>query len=139
MCCCILGSNSCKAGLEAEVARLKGENNRVTAECGRLKEDNVKLAHSQSQLQDHTNKMKEELKGKYSTSPFTFCCPPCHVVFSHLMSCTVFSFESQCQEAPRGRDQRARRLESTMPQGHRGAGHVEQAVPRNGNWHCARP
>ena len=26
-----------------------------------------------------------------------------------------------------------------MPQGHRGAGHVGETVPRSGNWHYARP
>jgi len=75
-CCCIVGNDSCNAGLEAEVTRLQEENSRVTAECGHLKEDNEKLARSQSQLQDHTTKMKEELKSKYSRPPFSFCCPP---------------------------------------------------------------
>ena len=79
----------------------------MTAECGRLKEDNEKLACNQSQLQDHTTKMKEELKSKYSRPPFSFCCPPCLVVPLHLMSCAVFSFKSQCQETSGGRDQRA--------------------------------
>ena len=64
------------AGLEAEVTRLQEENSHVTAECGHLKEDNEKLARSQSQLQDHTTKMKEELKSKYSRPPFSFCCLP---------------------------------------------------------------
>ena len=75
-CCFVVGSDSCNAGLEAEVTRLQEENSRVTAECGHLKEDNEKLARSQSQLQDHTTKMKEELKSKYSRPPFSFCCPP---------------------------------------------------------------
>ena len=48
MCCCIVGSDSCSAGLEAEVTRLQEENSRVTAECDRLKEDNKKLVHDQS-------------------------------------------------------------------------------------------
>ena len=65
-CCCIAGSNSCSAGLEAEVVHLREENNRVFVECDRLKEDNRKLVHDQSQLQDHTTKMKEELKSKVS-------------------------------------------------------------------------
>ncbi|XP_066384590.1 uncharacterized protein [Miscanthus floridulus] len=51
-----------KTSLEAKVTRLQGENSCVTVECGRLKEDNMKLTRSQSQLQDHTTKMKEELK-----------------------------------------------------------------------------
>ena len=54
LCYRVLGSNSCNAGLEAKVTRLQGENSRVTAEYGRLKEDNEKLARSQSELQDHT-------------------------------------------------------------------------------------
>ena len=94
--CSIVGSDSCSAGLEAEVTRLQEENIRVTAECGRLKEDNEKLVRSQSELQDHTTRMKDDLKSKYSRSPFSFCRPPCLVVSSRLMSCTVFSFESQC-------------------------------------------
>ncbi|XP_066334395.1 uncharacterized protein [Miscanthus floridulus] len=32
-----------RTGLEAEVTRLQGENSRVLAECGRLKEDNERL------------------------------------------------------------------------------------------------
>ena len=72
---CIVGSNNCSAGLEAEVVRLQEEKNRVAVECGRLKEDNKKLAHDQSQLQVHTTKMKEELKSKYSRPPYSFCCP----------------------------------------------------------------
>ncbi|XP_066314660.1 uncharacterized protein [Miscanthus floridulus] len=51
-----------KTGLEAEVTRLQGENSRAFAECGRLKEDNEKLARRQSELQDHTNRMKDDLK-----------------------------------------------------------------------------
>ncbi|XP_066317479.1 uncharacterized protein [Miscanthus floridulus] len=51
-----------KISLEAEVTRLQGENSRALAECGRLKEDNEKLARRQSELQDHTNKMKDDLK-----------------------------------------------------------------------------
>ena len=43
-CCCVVGSNSCSAGLEAEVVRLQEENSRVVVECDRLKEDNRKLA-----------------------------------------------------------------------------------------------
>ena len=107
LCCCILGSNSYNAGLEAEVTRLQGENSHVTAECGRLKEDNEKLERNQSELWDRTTKMKEDLKRKYSRPLFSFCCPPCLVVPLHLMSCAVFSFKSQCQEASRSRDQRA--------------------------------
>ena len=44
-CYCIVGSNSCSAGLEAEVVRLQEENSHVDVECDRLKEDNKKLAH----------------------------------------------------------------------------------------------
>ncbi|XP_066326861.1 uncharacterized protein [Miscanthus floridulus] len=51
-----------KISLEAEVSRLQGEKSRALAECGRLKEDNEKLARRQSELQDHTNKMKDDLK-----------------------------------------------------------------------------
>ena len=65
-CCCIAGSNSYSAGLEAEVVRLREENSRAVIECDRLKEDNRKLVHDQSQLRDHTTKMKEELKSKCS-------------------------------------------------------------------------
>ena len=65
-CCCIVGSNSFSAGLEAKVIRLREENSRAVVECDRLKEDNRKLAHDQSQLRDHTTKMKEELKSKFS-------------------------------------------------------------------------
>ena len=74
-CCCFVGSNICSAGLEAEVVRLEEENSRVAVECGRLKEDNKKLAHDQSQLQVYTTKMKEELQGKYSRPPYSFYCP----------------------------------------------------------------
>ena len=49
-CCCIVGSNSCSVGLEAKVVHLQEENNHVAIECGRLTEDNKKLAHDQSQL-----------------------------------------------------------------------------------------
>ena len=75
MCCCIVGSNSCSAGLEAEVVRLQEENSRVVVECDRLKEDNKKLAHDQSQLRDHTTKMKEELKSKFSRPPCSLLLP----------------------------------------------------------------
>jgi len=71
---CIVGSDNCNAGLEAEVVRLREEKNRIAVECGRLTEENKKLAHDQSQLQDSTTKMKEELKSKYSRSPCLFCC-----------------------------------------------------------------
>ena len=64
--CCVVGSNSCSVGLEAEVVYLREENNRAVVECDRLKEDNRNLAHDQSQLRDHTTKMKEELKSKFS-------------------------------------------------------------------------
>ena len=74
--CCIAGSNSYSAGLEAEVVRLQEENNRAVAECDRLKEDNRKLAHDQSQLRDHTAKMKEELKSKFSKPFAHFGCLP---------------------------------------------------------------
>ena len=84
MCCCIVGSDSCSAGLEAEVTRLQEENSHVTAECGRLKEDNEKLARDQSQLWDRTTKMKEELKSKCSRPPYSFCCPPYLVVPLHF-------------------------------------------------------
>jgi len=47
-CCCVVGSNSCSAGLEAEVIRLREENSRVVGECDRLNEDNRKLAQDQS-------------------------------------------------------------------------------------------
>ena len=46
----VVGSNGCSAGLEAKVVRLQEENSRVAIECGRLKEDNEKLARDQSQL-----------------------------------------------------------------------------------------
>ena len=65
-CCCVVGSNSCSADLEAEVIHLREENNRAVVECDCLKEDNRKLAHNQSQLRDHMTKMKEELKSKFS-------------------------------------------------------------------------
>ena len=84
MCCCIVGSDSCSAGLEAEVVHLQEENSRVAAECGRLKEDNEKLARDQSQLRDRTTKMKEELKSKCSRPPCSFCCPPYLVVPLHF-------------------------------------------------------
>ena len=42
----------------------------MTAECGRLKEDNEKLVRDQSELRDRTTKMKEDLKSKYSRPPF---------------------------------------------------------------------
>ena len=77
---CIVGSNGCSAGLEAEVVRLQEENSHVAIECGRLKEDNKKLAHDQSQLHDRTTKMKEELKSKCSRPPCSLCCPPYLVV-----------------------------------------------------------
>ena len=71
-CCCIVGSNSCSVGLEAEVIRLREENSRVVGECDRLNEDNSKLAQDQSQLRDHTTKMIEELKGKLSNRLCSF-------------------------------------------------------------------
>ena len=83
MCCCIIGSDSCSAGLEDEVVRLQEENSRVATECGRLKEDNVKLARDQSQLRDRTTKMKEELKSKCSRPPCSFCCLPYLVMSLH--------------------------------------------------------
>ena len=43
-CCCVVGSNSCSAGLEAEVVRLREENSRAVMECDRLNENNKKLA-----------------------------------------------------------------------------------------------
>jgi hypothetical protein len=56
----------------------------VVVECGRLKEDNKKLAHDQSQLQDHTTKMKEELKSKCSR-------PPCSLLLPALLClCMMF-------------------------------------------------
>ena len=55
----------------------------MAIECGRLKEDNKKLAHDQSQLQDRTTKMKEELKSKCSRPPCSFCCPPYLVMPLH--------------------------------------------------------
>ena len=73
--CCVVGSNSCSACLEAEVARLREENSRAVVECDRLKEDNRKLAHDQSQLRDHTTKMTEELKSKFSKPLCLFWLP----------------------------------------------------------------
>ena len=35
--CCVVDSNSCSVGLEAEVARLREENSRAVVECDRLK------------------------------------------------------------------------------------------------------
>ena len=83
LCYCVLGSNSCNAGLEAEVTRLQGENSRALAECGRLKEDNEKLARDQSQLRERATKMKEELKSKCSRPPCSFYCPPYLVMPLH--------------------------------------------------------
>ena len=79
-CCCVVGSNSCSAGLETEVVRLREENSRASVECDRLKEDNRKLAHDQSQLRDHTTKMKEELKSKFSKPLWSLLLPAlsCH-------------------------------------------------------------
>ena len=74
-CCCVVGSNSCSAGLEAEVIRLREENSHVVVECDRLKEDNKKLAQDQSQLRDHATKMIEELKGKLSNRLCSFLLP----------------------------------------------------------------
>ena len=73
--CCVVGSNSCSAGLEAEVNRLREENSRAVVECDRLKEDNRKLVHDQSQLRGHTTKMTEELKGKFSKPLCSFLLP----------------------------------------------------------------
>ena len=83
-CCCVVGSNSCSAGLETEVARLREENSRAVMECDRLKEDNRKLAHDQSQLQDHTTKMTEELKSKFSKPLCPFLLPA--VVWRNIVS-----------------------------------------------------
>ena len=44
-------------------------------ECDRLKEDNRKLAHDQSQLRDHMTKMTEELKSKFSKPLCLFWLP----------------------------------------------------------------
>ena len=74
-CCCVVGSNSCSAGLEAEVVRLREEKSRAVVECDRLKEDNRKLAQDQSQLRDHMIKMTEELKGKFSKPLCSFLLP----------------------------------------------------------------
>ena len=82
-CCCVVGSNSCSAGLEAEVVRLREENSRAVVECDRLKEDNRKLVQDQSQLRDHTTKMTEELKGKLSNRLCSFLLPT--VVWRGLM------------------------------------------------------
>ena len=71
-CCCVVGSNSCSAGLEAEVVHLREENSHAVVECDRLKEDNRKLAHDQSQLRDHMTKMTEELKSKFSKPLWSF-------------------------------------------------------------------
>ena len=71
-CCCVVGSNSCSAGLEAKVVRLREENSHAVVECDRLKEENRKLAQDQSQIWDHTTKMTEELKGKLSKPHWSF-------------------------------------------------------------------
>ena len=74
-CCCVVGSNSCSVGLEAEVIRLREKNSHVVVECDRLNKDNRKLAQDQSQLRDHTTKMIEELKGKLSNHLCSFLLP----------------------------------------------------------------
>ena len=74
-CCCVIGSNSYSAGLEAEVVHLREENSRAVVECDRLKEDNRKLVQDQSQFWDHTTKMTEELKGKLSNHLCSFLLP----------------------------------------------------------------
>ena len=71
----LVGSNSCSAGLEAEVVRLREENSRAVMECDRLKEDNRKLEHDQSQLRDHMTKMTKELKSKFSKPLCSFLLP----------------------------------------------------------------
>ena len=71
-CGCIVGSNSCSVGLEAEVVRLREENNHAVVECDRLKEDNKKLAQDQSRFRDHATKMTEELKSKFSKPLLSF-------------------------------------------------------------------
>lgn len=76
-CCCVVSSNSCSVGLEAKVVRLQEEASRAVIEHDRLKEDNRKLAHDQSQLRDHMAKMKEELKSKFSK-------PLCSLLFPTL-------------------------------------------------------
>ena len=83
-CCCIVGSNGCSAGLEAEVVHLREENSRVVVECDHLKEDNRKLVHDQSQLWDHTTKMTEELKSKFSKPLCSFLLPT--VVWRNIAS-----------------------------------------------------
>ena len=83
-CCCVVGSNSCSAGLEAEVIHLREENSRAVMECDRLNEDNRKLAQDQSQLRDHTTKMTEELKGKLSNRLYSFLL--CTIVWHGLTS-----------------------------------------------------
>ena len=70
--CCVVDSNNCSAGSEAEVARLREENSRAVVECDRLKEDNRKLAQDQLQFRDHATKMTEELKGKFSKPLWSF-------------------------------------------------------------------
>ena len=74
-CYCVVGSNSCSAGLEAKVIHLREENSRVVGECDRLNKDNRKLAQDQSQLRDHTTKMTDELKGKLSNHLCSFLLP----------------------------------------------------------------
>ena len=44
----------------------------MVGECDRLNEDNRKLVQDQSQLQDHTTKITEELKGKLSNRLCSF-------------------------------------------------------------------
>ncbi|XP_066392248.1 uncharacterized protein [Miscanthus floridulus] len=56
-----------KTGLEAEVTRLQGENSCALAECGRLKEDNEKLARRQSQSTENP----DQLAGCGMSSPTT--------------------------------------------------------------------
>jgi len=83
-CYCVVGSNSCSAGLEVEVVHLREENSHAVVECGRLKEDNGKLAQDQSQFRDHTTKMTEELKGKFSKPLCSFLLPT--VVWRNIAS-----------------------------------------------------
>ena len=83
-CCCVVGSNNYSAGLEAEVVCLREENSRAVVECDRLKEDNRKLVQDQSQFWDHTTKMTEELKGKFSKPLCSFLLPT--VVWRNIAS-----------------------------------------------------
>lgn len=120
-CCYLYIVTVYTTGLAAEVTCLQEENTCVVEECGRLTEDNNRLAQDHVQLQDHSTKMIEELKSKFSvlvgssiaTMIFVICDLTAHVVAvvkinakKHLedMMKDWDGWKTRCQEITKDRD-----------------------------------